>query len=235
MGVAALGCSTGYNRGALDAELRDAKATYVTSDLTVEQIEAMNPQLALPARIAVAPPTAFGGRWRNATLDTWSPAEVAVIESWLAPLRDAGVARELLVLPSGLVAACDESRERGCRLRAQHAAAARVHADALLVVSLATATDEYANPSSILYVTIVGMWIVPGTHRDALTVAEGVLLDNRNEYLYAFARGEGETKIVRPVVYADSAAAVASSRLTALERFGRAFIEQARQLRAPAP
>jgi len=226
-----LGCSTGYNRGALDAELREAKPTYVSGDLTVEQIEAMKAQLPLPARIAVAPPTATGGRWRSVPLETWSPREVAVIESWREPLRAAGVADDLVVLPAALIQDCD-SRDHGCRLKAQRVGAARVHADALLVVNLASATDEYVNPASALYVTIVGMWLVPGTHRDVLTIAEGVLLDNRNEYLYAFARGEGESRIVRPIMYANTSAVMEDSRVAALESFGRAFVEQARQLRS---
>lgn len=87
------------------------------------------------------------------------------------------------------------------------------------------------NPASALYLTIIGVWLVPGSHRDALTVAEGVLLDNRNEYLYAFARGEAESKSVRPGAYADTAAVVTASRVKALEDFGSAFIEQTRQLK----
>jgi hypothetical protein len=99
-----------------------------------------------------------------------------------------------------------------------------------LILNLATSTDEYANPASELYFTIIGMWLVPATHRDALTVAEGMLFDNRNEYLYAFARGEGEQKTVRPLVYADGRAAVDALRVEALKNFGVAFF--ARQLRA---
>lgn len=159
----------------------------------MEEIERTKPQLGLPARIAVAPPTDGPSR-------TWSPDEVRVIESWAEPLR------------------------------AQRSAAARTRADALLVVNLATATDEYVNPASLLYLTIVGMWVAPGTHRDALTIAEGVLLDNRNEYLYAFARGEGENRVVRPVMFADEHAVAGASRIEALQSFGQAFVTQARGL-----
>jgi hypothetical protein len=60
--------------------------------------------------------------------------------------------------------------------------------------------------------------------------AEGLLLDNRNEYLYAFARGEGEEKSVRPIAYADTSAVVHASRVEALKKFGVAFLDQALQL-----
>jgi len=224
------GCATGYNRGEMDAALQSAKPTYVSSDLSVEEIETIQPQIKLPARIAIAPPVqAYQRWWGQGSLSTWSPEEVAVLESWQEPLRAAGVAKDVLVLPSALVRGC-EPRDTGCGLKAQRAAAARAHADALLIINLATATDEYVNPASALYLTIIGMWLVPASHRDALTVAEGVLLDNRNEYLYAFARGEGENKSIRPAMYADTAAVVNASRVEALKAFGRAFLDQARQL-----
>lgn len=225
-----MGCATGYNRGEMNSALESAKPTYVSTELTVEQIETMKPQLKLPARIAIAPPVqAYQRWWGGDSLSTWSPEEVAVLESWQEPLRAAGVASDVLILPSALVKDC-EVRDSLCRLNSQRAAAARARADALLILNFATATDQYVNPASALYITIIGLWVVPATHRDALTVAEGALLDNRNEYLYAFARGEGESKSVRPAMYADTAAVVNSSRVEALKSFGKAFLEQARQL-----
>lgn len=218
--IAVAGCGTGYDRGALEASLRDAQRAYVTSYQTIEEIERTTPQLALPARIAVAPP----GR-------AWSPDEVRVIESWGAPLRAAGVASDVVILPSGLVDAttCEPS-DHHCRLTAQRTAAARTRADALLVVNFATSADRYANPASIFYATLLGMWVAPGTHQNALTIAEGVLIDNRNEYLYAFARGEGEDRVIRPIMYVDEDAVVDASRVEALRSFGDAFVAQARQL-----
>jgi len=54
--VALAACATGYNRGEMDAALQSAKPTYVSSELSVEEIETMKPQIRLPARIAIAPP-----------------------------------------------------------------------------------------------------------------------------------------------------------------------------------
>jgi hypothetical protein len=82
-----------------------------------------------------------------------------------------------------------------------------------------------------LDVTIVGLWLIPGHHRDALTIAEGVMIDNRNEYLYAYARGEAEEKTVRPFMYASSWKVVRPSRLHALQSFGREFIREAEKLK----
>src|SRR5262245_48181576 len=117
----------------MDAALNEAKPTYASSTQTVEEIERLKPQATLPARIAVAPPVVIRGMGLGAQADTWHPDEVAVIESWLEPLRSAGIATDLIVLPSALLQECPP-QERGCRLRAQRAAAARLHADALLVL-----------------------------------------------------------------------------------------------------
>ena len=225
-----LGCSTGFSRGEMDSSLRASNPSYVSSGLTVEEIEKLKPQIKLPITLAVAPPTVSYRRWWGSQdLGTWSPEEIAEIESWEIPLTGAGVVTDLIILPSSLDEQCSWD-DPGCQLRAQRAAAARVQADALLFINLATAVDEYANPASALNITIVGMWLVPGHHRDALTIAEGVMIDNRNEYLYAFARGEGETHTVRPLVYADSWKAVRPSRLKALASLGEELVKRASQL-----
>jgi hypothetical protein len=96
-------CSTGYSQGEMERELAAAKLSYVSRDLSIEEIDQLKPQVPLPARIAIAP---------------------------------------------------------------------QAH---------------------------------------ALTIADGVLLDNRNEYLCALA---------------DTQAVIAESRVEALRSFGRAFIAQ---------
>ena len=57
------------------------------------------------------------------------------------------------------------------------------------------------------------------------------MLDNRNEFLYVFARGEGELSIVRPLVYADSQKAIDPSRIQALQAFGKNLVRRASKLK----
>lgn len=224
---ASLGCSTGFSRGAMETSLRANSPAYVSGGLSVEEAEKLSPQVSLPMRLVVAPPTAsYRQGWGSPTLDAWSPEEVAEINGWGEALREAGVVADLTILPASLVEDCRQD-DPGCRLRVQRTAAARIQADSLLVINLATAVDEYANAASALNMTIVGMWLIPGHHRDALTIAEGVLIDNRNEYVYAFARGEGEARTLRPLVYADPWKAVRPSRQAALSAFGERFVKQA--------
>ena len=104
----------------------------------------------------------------------------------------------------------------------------------MLVVASATEVDRYFNVLSVLYLSIVGAWIVPGTHKDALTLMEGVLLDNRNEYLYASVQAEGKGGVCAPSLYAEDSDAMKKSRLAAMKAFGQEFTRRACRL-SPSP
>jgi hypothetical protein len=227
------GCAgTGFNRGEMESAAQARRPTYVNSRLSVEEIEKLRTQINLPIKLAVGTPTTSSWRGRGGQdLDTWSAEEIAEIESWKIPLQKAGIIRELYILPSNFLEPCQWNDATCTRLSVNRAAAAQVQADALVMINFITAIDEYSNPFSLLNLTILGMWFAPGHHRDALTIADGVMIDNRNEYLYAFARGEGEAGIIRPYMYADSWKAVRPSRLLALRSFGQEFIKNASQLK----
>jgi len=100
---------------------------------------------------------------------------------------------------------------KGARL-----AAARHGADAVMIVTGAADVDAYSNPLSLLYLTIVGMWIVPGSHRDALFAANATLWDVATGYLYASAEAEGRGTLVRPLLFIDDDEVIARARREAL-------------------
>jgi len=97
-------------------------------------------------------------------------------------------------------------------------AAARHGADAVLVIKAAGQVDDYVSPLSVFYLTIVGLWVVPGTHHDALFVVRGGLWDVRNEYLYLTAEAEGLGQRVGPV-WVRSRGAVDEARGIAMKGF----------------
>lgn len=230
------GCATekGFNRGEMASAAQASHSLFQSSNLTVEQIEKLKSQVRFPVRLAVAPPViSYGQRWGSQEMNTWNPDETKEIESWATPLKRAGIVSDLVILPALLLEQC-KGNDQDCALRVSRSAAARTQADALLIINLASAVEKYTNQASLLDVTIIGMWLIPGHHRDALTIAEGVMIDNRNEYLYAYARGEAEEKTVRPFMYASSWKAVRPSRLRALQSFGKEFIREAMQLKKSA-
>jgi len=227
------GCATkkGFNRGEMTGAAQANHPLFLSSNLTVEQLEKLKSEVHFPVRLAVAPPIiSYGQSWGSQEMNTWNPDETKEIESWATPLKRAGIVSDLVILPALLLEQC-KGNDQDCALRVSRSAAARTQADALLLINLASAVEKYTNQASLLDVTIIGMWLIPGHHRDALTIAEGVMIDNRNEYLYAYARGEAEEKTVRPFMYASSWKAVRPSRLRALQSFGREFIREAGQLK----
>ena len=113
-----------------------------------------------------------------------------------------------------------------CGIQRSRRAAARFRADALLLLSAQTEVQSRANPWSILNLTVIGLWVAPGHTRTAETVLEGSLVDNRNEYLYAFARAHGRAKKVRPYVFSDYDRVVSESRYAALVEFGTRVLEE---------
>lgn len=206
------GCGTGFNREAMRERMKGDPAIF--GEAAVQAIEALKPQLQFPCRLAVAPPLDWSA---------WSQAERDEIQSWAEPLRRAGVISEIVIIPRLIV---DQRHAQPLQ-----AAAARFGADALLILAAATDVDRYVNPLSVSYLTIGAMWCIPGSHRDALTMIEGVMLDVRNGYLYAAAEAEGQARQVRPWMYADDEPVRKASRLEALKAFGAAFVPQAARLR----
>ncbi len=227
------GCAgkKGGNGAELAAAVAGKQPLLESAHLSVEEIGRLKSRIRLPLRLAVAPPIiTHGRRFGGRESAMWNGDETREIESWAKPLKRAGIVSDLIILPAFLLKECRDS-DPACIRTASRSAAALAKADALLMISLASAVDKYTNQASLLDVTIVGLWLIPGHHRDALTIAEGMMIDTGNEYLYAIARGEAEEKMIRPFMYADSWKAVRPSRLRALQAFGRDFIRGAEQLK----
>jgi len=88
---------------------------------------------------------------------------------------------------------------------------------------------------SVLNLTLVGMVIVPGHHKEALTIIEGVVFDNRNEYVYLVASAEATSVATAPLALLDDRDASRKSRLGALHRFGDALAREAHRFRPGPP
>ena len=109
-------------------------------------------------------------------------------------------------------------------------AAAKCGADVLLVVDGASQSDRYMNPAAVLYLTIVGGYLVPGSHVDSLFMIEGCLFDVDNGFLYTSARAEGVGKIVRPSFLIEEKDAIAEAKTQAIGKFSDALLRQMQSL-----
>ncbi len=190
----------------------------------VEEIESIRPQLKAPFRLAVAPPL-----WRSDL--HWTAGERAEIESWRKELVDSGVLSDLVLIPPITYelgrhdpkSAFEQVRE----------AAARHHADAVLVIRDVEADSTRQNPLSVLYLTIVGCWIVPGSTAEAVSMMQGLILDNRNEYLYASCESEGSSKVTKPVSTIDLEDLRTGARVAALRELKSGLIARAKAETSP--
>lgn len=215
----ALGCAHGFDRDALRERLNDG--TLQITDRAIAEAREQRPQLKLPCRVAVYLRPVGDRDWR------WTPDDRTDMEALAALLKQEGVASEVLVLPD-LLAGKGEMKD--LRL-----AAAQCGADVLFLVSGAGQTDSYKNAAAVLDLTVVGGYVIPASHKDALFMMEGVLLDVDNGYVYAGVRAEGVGKVVRPTFVIEERDAIAPAKRAALANFTAETLKRFRGLAGRAP
>lgn len=225
--VSAAGCSATFNREAMTADLAQEQPI-VFDDADILRIEQAKPQLQFPFRLAVLPPTMFNqAGWGQAGETEGQRREV---QAWGEKLRREGIVSDLIIIPE-ILAGQIRSRNSVKEIRV---AAARLQADAVLILRSTTEVDGYLNPLSVLDLTIVGMFLVPGHHKDALTIVEGMLVDNRNQYVYFAGSAEGTGSTLAPLAAIEEKDAIRDSRVSALNAFGEQLLRAGRQLKGPA-
>lgn len=219
------GCasSQGFDRGRLDRSLAGEKAA-VTDD-EIQRILALKPQLTFPFRLGIFL-KGYESQWGR----TWSRLEGAghaESEEWVRELKEAGIVSDVIVVSPLTVGAYD--------LKNIRMGAARHGVDAVLVVESASDVDRYNNVSALLYWTIVGAYLVPGTHADALVIVKGALWDVRNEYLYLTVSSEGEARKIGPAFVLENSESIRIARDEALAEFGKEVVRRLKTMRGTSP
>lgn len=214
------GCifSSGFNRNLLESRLRDDG--FKVADDDIKAIQARQSQLQFPCRIAIATRTSCYSDSR------WTPKDRQAMEAWAAALREAGIASEVTFM-SSLFAS-------GETLKELRASAATYGADTLLVIKGTSATESRMNPLAMLNLTVVGGFLAPGSHRDALFRIEGGLVDVNNGYLYASMEAEGEGSTLGPTFIIEDKGAIEEAKQSAMKCFGPELLGRLRSLRASA-
>lgn len=214
------GCANGFDRAALQERLNDGSLQM--PDAAIVEARAAKPQLKLPCRIAIYLKPADRGDWR------WTNEDKATMEQWAKTLKAEGIASEVISLPDMLTG-------KGNDLKELRLAAAKCGADVLFVIHGAAQTDSYKNFASVLNLTVIGGYIVPGSHRDSLFMMEGCLLDVDNGYLYTGVQAEGVGKIVRPTFIIDDKDSVSRAKASAVWQFGEELLKRMRSLAGANP
>lgn len=214
------GCANGFDRAALQERLNDGSLQM--PDAAIVEARAAKPQLKLPCRIAIYLKPADRGDWR------WTNEDKATMEQWAKTLKAEGIASEVISLPDMLTG-------KGNDLKELRLAAAKCGADVLFVIHGAAQTDSYKNFASVLNLTVIGGYIVPGSHRDSLFMMEGCLLDVDNGYIYTGVQAEGVGKIVRPTFIIDDKDSVSRAKASAVGQFGEELLKRMRSLAGANP
>ncbi len=226
------GCAArGFDRGALRHEMRQDLPTEVT-DSDIQKALELKPQMKFPFRLAVYLKSEGRGlagasspqlRYRNHLRWRWEGEDKDSLLSIAEKLKAEGVITDMFILPPSRVSQHD--------LRGIRVAAAEHGADAVLVVDGNEDVDRYQNYFGFLYVTIVGAWLVPATHADALFVMDGAMWDVRNKYLYLSVEAEGMASKLGPVMVLEDKDAIAEAKKQAVGAF---VPELAKRLKAIA-
>jgi rhombotail lipoprotein len=224
-GVATVGCSTGFNRLQMEKELQ-GEQRIVFDDEDVLKVEQLRPQIQFPIRMAVVPPARVSPRyWQEGSAKGEHDELMALGDQ----LKKEGIVSSFTVIPHILLQGSDHS------MKAIRLAAARMGADVVLILRSVTDVDSSMNPLSVLNMTIVGLWLVPGHHAEALTMVEGMVIDNRNQFLYFAGSAEGSGSTVGPALVIDPKDAVGESRRNAMKAFGEILVKEARQAKTEMP
>ena len=88
-------------------------------------------------------------------------------------------------------------------LRSLRLAAARLHCELLLVYMQADTQANEFNNASILYWSILGLWVSPGNTVEHKTVMQAVLVDCRTGSILGTATGSGHNKTDCPSAFSD--------------------------------
>lgn len=206
------GCaaSRGFDRQAMQEMLRADPDVVTERDIAA--VLDLQPALPAPFRLALyfmtdRAPFQFSVRRPN-----WLAADKELLLNSLRPLQEENIIKTAFVLADSTV---HGTLNRDIRL-----AAARYNADLVLIVNGTAAVDRYNNGYAAWYATILGAYLAPGTHSDALFMIEGTVWDVRNGFLYGTQTAEGFAQSVGPAASLEDKEVVGRAKEAALQSFG---------------
>lgn len=224
------GCaaSKGFDRGALRGSFGQ-----ITTDQDIQAVLALKPQLPSPFKVAVY----LNSISMNNQRRLWTEADKNALLVYVDQLKNAGIVSEVYLISDDVAqpnnpAIFPHSQNRANSLKELRLAAARYGADAVLTIIDVSSVDRYNNAAAFLYWTIIGAYVAPGTHSDALVMIKSSLWDVRNEYLYATEEAEGIVQRIGPALLLDDMKSINQAKQVAITEFGKKFTERLIRLNA---
>ena len=151
----------------------------------VERLLALKPRSAVPRKLALYE-VSSSGRSRMESPAKLLELRASTSRMMKQALQESGIFEEVEFLPDILVPRHqgDGASQKPLDLKTLRIAAARAQADGLLIYSTEAGYELQANPLAVLYVTIVGAFMVPGTKETSIALSKGALVDVATGYVY---------------------------------------------------
>ncbi len=181
--------SKGFNKEHLRRELQAGeKRQVVVTDEEIKKVFDLKPQLPKPFKVGVY---FVDNLHRNMDL-RWNSEDKQSIIKLEEELKKTGEVSKVFLINESVVGGQD--------LKSLRLAAAHHGADALLMISSTSATDQYVNAAALSYILLLPALFVPGTVTDALFITRAALWDVRNEYLYMAVESESMKRKKAPPI-----------------------------------
>jgi len=221
-------CSSGdYRADRFDSEKGNPNPGKISpKDKDIEEVFKIRPALKFPFKLGVYLSERSGYGWKFTEKDR---EEIISIGE---ELKKKGIISSLFFISQNIISnqsnyPYNSYSYRGNldSLRNIRLAAARYNADAVLVLDPGVHVSKYANPLSVFYLTIVGLWVAPGNSREAHFSIYSSLWDTRTEFLFLTSEVEGIAKIFRPYAILEDSDAVESAKEKAVQNFKKEIVD----------
>jgi rhombotail lipoprotein len=212
--------SRGMDRGKLP-DVSDKNI--IIDDSEIKKYSSLKPQLKMPFRVGIYLVNPEGTYYR---INGEDKSHLLSIEN---ELKEYGIINQIFFISASIQNFendSDYSRYRNKyedrtptldNIKSIRILASRYGADAVLIIKCNNNYKQETNLSSLLYLTIAGIWLVPGSERDSLFEFTGTLWDVKNEYLYFTSESDSRKQVTRPLGFIDDEKIVAESKKIALE------------------
>ncbi|NOS77392.1 MAG: hypothetical protein HOP35_05550 [Nitrospira sp.] len=150
----------------------------------------------------------------------WLSAEKDQLVQRLAQLRRDQILHEVVVLAEPTIRTITRQELRQ--------ASVRYGIDVLLLIDGIGAADRHNNAYALLYPTLLGAWLAPGTVIDAFFIIDGVLWDLRTDTILGRQTAEGQAQRTGAVVLVEDADALKEAKGRAIDAFGGILVDRLR-------
>lgn len=209
--------SKGFNKETLRQELVVGETRQVT-DEEIKKVLELRPQLPKPFKLGVY---FVDSNFRNWDL-RWNADDKEMIMKLEEELKKTGEVSKMFLINESVVAGKD--------LKSIRLAAAHHGADALLVISSVSASEQYMNGWAATYLLIVPALFVPGTNTNALFITRAALWDVRNEYLYMAVESEAVKSRKASVINSDEKVELKKAKKQSMEGLKNEILRMARSM-----